>query len=1125
MKRILFCLVLLFVLPLVSEAAMTYSASEIIEPSNVSYIGSGNADLDPVYIFCLEVETILEAWTVGAEENDIITFPTNAGTFDNATNNAFTWTETPTDPETLILTFGANTATFSTGSGVVLSFGTMIPNLDGLDVDSYIYLNPLGSAPATTEGYLYANTDHNLYYYNGSGWDDLTASASGNTLDEAYDEPTAGAGRTINATDGPVVITSTDAESAYMLSITPTPGSGAALGGIQITSGGNSTQDSLNIVNSGSGDDIQAGAGSFTVSSAGAVATGAITATGAISATTTVTSGTGGFVMANSETITNATDTEILFTSASESFSWDFQSDIIEMKTVTGIGTWNWADVDDHQGLNNLVFDAAASTIGLTADSSGDDLTVRLLGSQDASLILHSEGTGADAWQALSDNGGMDFICAGASTDEDIDFATTASFNFISTEAAANQFKVDAQGTIAGFAIVLETTKGGIQLNADDGTDGDITIDAGDVMTLTSVDTKVFDGATTEIWYITGTAAGDFEHRISFTDATADITWTFPDGTTDILAIMGSTLTTNYPEVANSVTGGSSQLIFEGSDADSEETIIQATDPTADIIWILPNGGADSVAFLGSTMVTNYPEITNSIWAASNDLLFEGAAVDDHESHIVSADVTADHTWTLADAVLTQTLSVLGSTLTTNQVDVANSIWGGTNELIFEGATINDHESHITSADVAGDIIWTLPAGTAGTYSFMASTLATNHAGIANSVTGGTNQLIFEGSGVDAFESIITSANVTASHTWNLPDAVLTQSLAFMGSTLTTNQVDVANSIWGGTSQLIFEGATINTEETIIQATDPGADIIWILPDGGADSLAFVGSTMTTNYPEITNSVWMASNEIRFEGAGVDAFESVITSADITGGVVTWTLADMGAVDILSVVGSTMTTNAPEIVNSVWMASNEIRFEGGTADAFESVIQSATITGGVVTWMLPDLAGVDTLAIMGSTLATNAPEIVNSVTGGTNQLIFEGTADTEETILQANDATGADATIEFPNDSGDIVYAPVGGTTYAAGAGALPTTHVYIAYSSQGGAEAIGLGNGTPGQVLVINHTADGGNGVLTPTTAAGWTSVDFNDAGDMISLLWVDSVGWAILGTAGNAAPPVVTP
>jgi hypothetical protein len=194
----------------------------------------------------------------------------------------------------------------------------------------------------------------------------------------------------------------------------------------------------------------------------------------------------------------------------------------------------------------------------------------------------------------------------------------------------------------------------------------------------------------------------------------------------------------------------------------------------------------------------------------------------------------------------------------------------------------------------------------------------------------------------------------------------------------------------------------------------------------------------------------------------------------------------------------------------------------GTANTEEATVVFTDPTADV-TWTFPT-AAADTFAVMASTLVTNAPEIANSVSGGTNQLIFEGaTADDFETIITPTDAT-ADATLVLPDDSGDIAYTPTGGTTYGAGAGALPVTHAYIAYTSVGGAEALTLADGSNGQILTIAHVTDGGNGVVTPATAAGWTSVDLADDGDMITLVFVDTVGWAVMGTAGVAAPPALT-
>lgn len=54
------------------------------------------------------------------------------------------------------------------------------------------------------------------------------------------------------------------------------------------------------------------------------------------------------------------------------------------------------------------------------------------------------------------------------------------------TTATPNQFKIDAVTTTAGYAILLKTTNGGIQLNADGAANGDISIDAADDLTLTA---------------------------------------------------------------------------------------------------------------------------------------------------------------------------------------------------------------------------------------------------------------------------------------------------------------------------------------------------------------------------------------------------------------------------------------------------------------------------------------------------------------------------------------------------------------------------------------------------------------------------------------------------------------
>lgn len=89
---------------------------------------------------------------------------------------------------------------------------------------------------------------------------------------------------------------------------------------------------------------------------------------------------------------------------------------------------------------------------------------------------------------------------------------------------------------------------------------------------------------------------------------------------------------------------------------------------------------------------------------------------------------------------------------------------------------------------------------------------------------------VIEGVNEDNYETTITFAEPTSDNTITFPDADLTipalgGSGAFLGTTLTTNNVDVASSIWGTSAGLVFEGATADGSETTLAVADPTADI------------------------------------------------------------------------------------------------------------------------------------------------------------------------------------------------------------------------------------------------------------------------------------------------------------
>ncbi len=220
---------------------------------------------------------------------------------------------------------------------------------------------------------------------------------------------------------------------------------------------------------------------------------------------------------------------------------------------------------------------------------------------------------------------------------------------------------------------------------------------------LSGASPLVFEGAT----------ADDFETTVAVTDPTADRTITIPDASgTPVL----STLATNAPDVANSVTGASNGLVFEGATADAHETTITPTDPTADRTITLPDASGVPI------LATAVPDAANAVSGANNSLVFEGATADDFETTVAVTDPTADRTITIPDASGTPVLS----TLATNAPDVANSVTGASNGLVFEGATADAHETTITPTDPTADRTITLPDAS-GTVSITGTNGAASH--------------------------------------------------------------------------------------------------------------------------------------------------------------------------------------------------------------------------------------------------------------------------------------------------------------------------------------------------------------------------------------------------------------
>ena len=173
-----------------------------------------------------------------------------------------------------------------------------------------------------------------------------------------------------------------------------------------------------------------------------------------------------------------------------------------EQIVVTNTQGTNDAAVDVNVTAGGFDLDAAlsvaigssentADAIQIAASAGGIDITATGAADEDLDLVntngsmnISGGEAAADAVTIAAGAGGID-ITSAATYDIDVT-ATGGTVQVIASEAAANQFKVDAQGTVAGDAIVLETTDGGVLIDADGGTNGDIGLNAEDDMTLTA---------------------------------------------------------------------------------------------------------------------------------------------------------------------------------------------------------------------------------------------------------------------------------------------------------------------------------------------------------------------------------------------------------------------------------------------------------------------------------------------------------------------------------------------------------------------------------------------------------------------------------------------------------------
>ncbi len=179
------------------------------------------------------------------------------------------------------------------------------------------------------------------------------------------------------------------------------------------------------------------------------------------------------------------------------------------------------------------------------------------------------------------------------------------------------------------------------------------------------------------------------------------------------------------------------------------------------------------------------------------------------------------------------------------------------------------------------------------------------------------------------------------------------------------------------------------------------------------------------------------------------------------------------------------------------------------------------VTTSVVEQRLALAGSVSITAANTFTTGTGAVTLAGDVTMANGATLVNG--DTDTLTITEQDVVVAGA---LTTQTSLVVPGYKAGSVAVAGDDLIiPVTNGVVLKTTGGDGEALSLADGTKAQLLVITLVTDGnGDGTLTPTTATGWATIVFADVGDTAVLLYIDSLGWVIIGLHGTAAPPAFT-